>query len=67
MTARIEDGLLAVQVMDDGVGGARPEGSGLVGLADRLAALDGLLRVESPSGRGTLLTAAIPLDGPPPA
>jgi PAS domain S-box-containing protein len=63
VTARIEDGLLAVQVSDDGVGGARPEGTGLVGLADRLAALDGLLRVESPSGRGTLITAAIPLAG----
>ena len=63
VTARIEDGLLAVKVRDDGVGGARPEGSGLVGLADRLAALDGLLRVESPSRGGTLITAAIPLGG----
>jgi signal transduction histidine kinase len=45
------------------VGGAKPEGSGLVGLADRLAALDGLLRVETPSGGGTLITAAIPLAG----
>jgi hypothetical protein len=50
-------------VRDDGVGGARPEGSGLVGLADRLAALDGLLQVETPSGGGTVITAAIPLTG----
>jgi signal transduction histidine kinase len=50
-------------VRDDGVGGARPEGSGLVGLADRLAALDGLLRVETPPGGGTMITAAIPLAG----
>jgi GAF domain-containing protein len=61
--ARIEDGTLAVEVRDDGVGGAQPEGSGLVGLADRLAALDGRLRVESPADGGTLVSAAIPLPG----
>jgi signal transduction histidine kinase len=61
VTARIDDGTLAVQVRDDGVGGARPDGSGLTGLADRLAALDGELRVESPADGGTLLAAAIPL------
>jgi signal transduction histidine kinase len=60
VVARIEDGTLAVQVRDDGAGGARPDGSGLVGLADRLAALDGRLRVESADG-GTLVAAAIPL------
>ena len=59
--ARIEDGTLAVHVRDDGVGGARRGGSGLIGLADRLAALDGELRVESPADGGTLVTAAIPL------
>ncbi|MEA2135216.1 MAG: hypothetical protein QOC68_3898, partial [Solirubrobacteraceae bacterium] len=48
---------------DDGIGGARPEGSGLLGLADRLAALDGQLRVESPADSGTLVAAAIPLRG----
>jgi signal transduction histidine kinase len=48
-------------VRDDGVGGARPDGSGLLGLADRVAVLDGTLRVESAAGAGTLLTAAIPL------
>jgi signal transduction histidine kinase len=61
--ARIEDGTLAVHVRDDGVGGARPDGSGLLGLADRLAALDGRLRVESPADGGTLITFAIPLAG----
>jgi signal transduction histidine kinase len=61
--ARIEDGALALEVRDDGIGGARPEGSGLVGLADRLAALDGRLGVESPAGGGTLVSAAIPLPG----
>ncbi|HMJ34551.1 MAG TPA: DUF4118 domain-containing protein [Baekduia sp.] len=61
VTARIEHGTLAVQVRDDGVGGARRDGTGLVGLADRLAALDGQLRVESPADGGTLIAAAIPL------
>jgi signal transduction histidine kinase len=61
VTARIEDDTLAVEVRDDGVGGAQPEGSGLMGLADRLAALDGRLRVESPVDHGTLVAAAIPL------
>jgi signal transduction histidine kinase len=61
--ARIEDGTLAVEVRDDGAGGARPEGSGLVGLADRLAVLDGRLRIESPADGGTLIAAAIPLAG----
>ena len=61
VTARIEDGTLAIDVRDDGVGGARADGSGLVGLADRLAALDGRLRVESPADGGTLVAAAIPL------
>src|SRR5215210_349040 len=63
VTARIEDRSLAVQVRDDGVGGARPDGSGLMGLADRLAALDGELRVDSPADGGTLVTATIPLPG----
>jgi PAS domain S-box-containing protein len=63
VTAGIEDGMLAIQVRDDGVGGARSDGSGLLGLADRLAALDGRLRVESPADGGTLVAAAIPLSG----
>ena len=46
---------------DDGIGGARPSGSGLLGLADRVAVLDGRLRVESPAGGGTLVAADIPL------
>jgi signal transduction histidine kinase len=61
VTARIEHGTLAIEVRDDGVGGARPDGSGLVGLADRLAVLEGRLVVESPAAGGTLVAAAIPL------
>jgi PAS domain S-box-containing protein len=59
--ADIEDGTLRLRVRDDGVGGARTDGTGLVGLADRLAALDGRLRVESPAGGGTLVAADIPV------
>jgi signal transduction histidine kinase len=52
---------LAVDVHDDGVGGAdMAAGSGLRGLADRIAALDGTLRVHSPPGGGTRLEARIP-------
>ena len=61
VVARIQDGTLRVEVRDDGVGGASPDGTGLVGLADRLAVLDGGLEVDSPPGGGTCLTAAIPL------
>jgi signal transduction histidine kinase len=61
--ARIEDGTLALQVRDDGRGGARPGGPGLVGLADRLAAIEGKLQVESPADGGTLIAAVIPLPG----
>ena len=62
VTAHIEEGALQVRVRDDGVGGAFP-GRGLLGLADRLAVLDGRLDVESPADGGTLVAAAIPLTG----
>jgi len=52
---------LVIEVKDDGRGGADPQaGSGLRGLADRLAAVDGELRVLSPAGKGTELWARIP-------
>lgn len=55
------DGLVVVEVIDDGVGGADTErGSGLRGLADRVEALDGRLQVWSPNGGGTRLRAEIP-------
>jgi signal transduction histidine kinase len=55
------NGIATVLVSDDGVGGAEPtSGSGLVGLADRVEALGGRLRIDSPPGRGTRLTAEIP-------
>jgi signal transduction histidine kinase len=56
-----ENGRLMVEVADDGVGGADPSGgSGLRGLADRLAALEGRLDVASQPGHGTTVTARIP-------
>jgi signal transduction histidine kinase len=55
----------AVEIVDDGVGGADPEaGSGLRGLADRVAALGGELDVVSEPGRGTALRATLPHDNP---
>jgi signal transduction histidine kinase len=52
-----------VEVSDDGVGGADPAtGSGLRGLLDRVAALDGTLAVASEPGEGTTVRAAIPLE-----
>jgi signal transduction histidine kinase len=54
-------GRLVVAVSDDGAGGARPEeGSGLRGLADRVASVGGVLRVDSPPGCGTRLEADLP-------
>jgi signal transduction histidine kinase len=67
VTARVDAGFLRIGVRDDGVGGARPEGSGLVGLRDRVGLLDGSLHVEVPPGGGTLVTAAIPVTAPVPA
>jgi signal transduction histidine kinase len=58
------NGSLLVSVRDDGVGGADPHaGSGLGGLQDRVAAMGGTLRVDSPRGKGTRVTAEIPCDG----
>jgi len=56
-----ENGSVVVEVSDDGVGGADPaKGSGLLGLGDRVAAIDGKLEVESPPGQGTTVKATLP-------
>jgi signal transduction histidine kinase len=56
-----ENGLVIAEVADDGVGGARLDaGSGLRGLTDRVAALDGRLELDSPPGAGTRLRVEIP-------
>jgi signal transduction histidine kinase len=60
------DERLHVEVRDDGVGEASIEaGSGLRGLADRVQALRGTLRVDSPAGSGTVIAATIPIDAVP--
>ena len=53
-------GCTVVEVADDGIGGADANGSGLQGLADRVAALGGSFAVSSPLGAGTLVRAELP-------
>jgi len=67
ITAHHHDNHLTLTITDDGIGGANPNsGSGLTGLTDRIAAVDGTLTITSPPGHGTTLTAHIPLPTPPP-
>ena len=59
------DGHLDVEVGDDGVGGANfDSGSGLEGLRDRVAAVNGTLDIASRPGAGTVLRARLPIDAP---
>jgi signal transduction histidine kinase len=55
------DGALYLSVRDDGVGGANPGGTGLVGLRERVEVLGGALRLLSPRGNGTLVQLELPL------
>jgi signal transduction histidine kinase len=58
---RLRDREVRVEVADDGIGGADPErGTGVRGLAERLAVLEGDLELDSPPGGGTRLRARIP-------
>ena len=60
---RVTQGLggVEVRVQDDGCGGAAPRnGSGLAGLADRVAAVGGSLQMDSPAGAGTTIEAVLP-------
>jgi signal transduction histidine kinase len=62
VTVSRDDNRVVAEVADDGVGGADlARGSGLRGLVDRVAALDGRLELDSPPGRGTRLRAEFPL------
>jgi signal transduction histidine kinase len=62
-----EDSRAVIEVVDDGVGGAAPErGTGLLGLADRIEALEGHLQVDSPPGKGTTIRAELPVRLPTP-
>jgi signal transduction histidine kinase len=59
--ASAQDGTLHLEVRDDGIGGADPDGHGLVGIGDRATTLGGRLTIASPPGGGTLLAATLPL------
>jgi signal transduction histidine kinase len=60
--------MASIEIADDGIGGVDDTaGSGLRGLADRVEALDGHLRVSSPVGAGTTITAELPCPSRPPA
>jgi len=61
VTACVRDGMLDVRIRDDGIGGADPDGHGLVGMKDRIAALGGRLEITSAVGRGTCVAATLPL------
>jgi signal transduction histidine kinase len=55
--------IASIEIADDGIGGANDAGgSGLRGLADRVEALEGRLRVSSPAGAGTVVTAELPCE-----
>ncbi|WP_328853098.1 histidine kinase [Micromonospora globbae] len=56
----VREGTVRMRVRDDGAGGAAPSGPGLSGLARRVAALDGRLRVESPAGGPTTVLTELP-------
>jgi signal transduction histidine kinase len=60
----IRDAILRLAIRDDGIGGADlGQGSGLLGLSDRIEALGGTFEVTSPAGRGTTLLIEVPLEG----
>jgi signal transduction histidine kinase len=61
VVAAVDDGALQLEIGDDGIGGADTDGPGLTGIGDRLAALGGSLRIDSPLGGGTLVAARLPL------
>jgi signal transduction histidine kinase len=58
---RLDDGTLHVEVRDDGVGGAAATaGGGLAGLSDRASSVEGTLRISSPPGGPTVVSAELP-------
>jgi signal transduction histidine kinase len=62
MEVTSDDGTLTLMVRDDGSGGADPGGgSGLVGLRDRVEALGGTIKIDSPAGSGTCVLATLPI------
>jgi len=65
VSLRVDNDTLRLAIRDDGVGGADANrGSGLTGLRDRIEALGGRIKIESPSGSGTLIAVEVPLGEP---
>src|SRR3954468_17861595 len=65
VSLRVDHGMLRLSIRDDGVGGANTNrGSGLTGLRDRIEALGGRIKIESPPGSGTRIEVEIPIAGP---
>jgi signal transduction histidine kinase len=65
IAAIVEGGVLRLEVRDDGIGGARSNGSsGLLGLRDRAAAMNGRVLIKSPPGEGTVVAATLPIPSP---
>jgi signal transduction histidine kinase len=65
LKAAHEDGVLTVEVRDDGVGGVDAgRGSGILGLTDRVEALGGSFALESPPGHGTTISVELPIATP---
>jgi signal transduction histidine kinase len=62
VTLQQDGGMLVVEVIDDGPGGADPSGGGLTGLRQRVEALDGRLEVHSVAGEGTVIWAVLPCE-----
>jgi signal transduction histidine kinase len=62
LRATTDGGRLAIRIEDDGVGGANTNGSGLRGLADRVAASGGTFTVQPGPEGGTWISAVLPLD-----
>ncbi|MFB9839316.1 GAF domain-containing sensor histidine kinase [Actinoallomurus acaciae] len=62
VTLTIKDKAVHLSIRDDGVGGADPSGSGLIGLTDRVEAIGGTITITSPRGGGTMLLVEIPLE-----
>jgi signal transduction histidine kinase len=61
--AAVRDGALELEIRDDGLGGADPrQGTGLVGLADRVASIDGSITITSPGGAGTTIAVHLPAE-----
>src|SRR4051794_2775913 len=65
VSLRVDNDMFLLSIRDDGVGGAHAgRGSGLTGLRDRIEALGGTFRIESPTGSGTVIEVEIPIVGP---